>query len=60
MLHRLTAMQSRVIGDDEGATLVEYALLLVFIAVVAIAALTTLGDNISDELDSVASSIANP
>ncbi len=43
--------------EDRGASLVEYALLLVFIAVVAIVALQTLGGNVRDEIDDVAVSI---
>ncbi len=57
MLRMWTAMQSRFIHDDEGATLVEYALLLVFIAVVAIVALNALGTTVKEELNDVASTL---
>ncbi len=59
MLRLWTAFQSRIIRD-EGATLVEYALLLVFIAVVAIVALNALGDQVKDELNNVASTLKTP
>jgi pilus assembly protein Flp/PilA len=42
-----------------GATLVEYALLLAMIAVVAIIALHFLGGSVSDTLNTVGSSINN-
>lgn len=43
--------------DEEGASLVEYALLVALIAVVCIAAITLLGGNASSKFDSVATSI---
>lgn len=43
---------------DAGASLVEYALLLALVAVVAIGALVTLGGSVSNTVDSVGSSIA--
>lgn len=43
--------------DEEGASLVEYALLVALIAVVCIAAVTLLGDNASSKFDTIASSI---
>ncbi len=52
LLHRLR--------DDRGASLVEYALLLVFIAVVAIAAISLLGTNVKNEINEVASTIVTP
>jgi pilus assembly protein Flp/PilA len=45
--------------DDNGATLVEYALLVALIAVVCIAAVTLLGNNASSKFNSVANSIGN-
>lgn len=44
--------------DDVGASLVEYALLLALVAVVAIGALVALGGSVSNTVDSVASGIA--
>jgi pilus assembly protein Flp/PilA len=43
--------------DDRGASLVEYALLVALIAVVCIAAITLLGNNVSSKFNSTASSI---
>ncbi len=44
-------------ADDDGASLVEYALLVALIAVVCIAAITLLGNNASSKFDSAANSI---
>jgi Flp pilus assembly pilin Flp len=46
--------------DEMGASLVEYALLLALIAVVAIVALHFLGSSVSNTLNSVGQSINNP
>jgi pilus assembly protein Flp/PilA len=45
--------------DEMGASLVEYALLLALIAVVAIVALKFLGGSVSNTLNSVGNSLAN-
>ncbi len=42
---------------DQGATMVEYGLMVALIAVVCIAAVTTLGTNISAKFDSTATSV---
>jgi len=44
-------------GDERGASLVEYALLVALIAVVCIAAITLLGNNASTKLSEVGDSI---
>lgn len=44
--------------SEEGQTLAEYALILVFIAIVAIMALTFLGQNISGILSDIGSALA--
>jgi len=46
--------------DEVGASLVEYALLLALIAVVALVALHFLGGSVSNTLSSVGQSINNP
>ena len=46
--------------DELGASLVEYALLLALIAVVAIVALHFLGSSVNNTLNSVGASINNP
>jgi Flp pilus assembly pilin Flp len=47
----------RLGASDRGASLVEYALLVALIAVVAIAAMTTLGGNAGDKLDEAGTGI---
>jgi pilus assembly protein Flp/PilA len=53
----LVSLHSRMIGlrtrGEEGQTLVEYGLILVLVALVAIAGLTLLGEDISNFLKSV-------
>ena len=46
-----------MLRDEEGASLVEYALIVALIAVVAIVVVRTLGQNASTVLNSAASSI---
>ena len=46
--------------DEVGASLVEYALLLALIAVVALVALHFLGGSVANTLNSVGSSVNNP
>jgi Flp pilus assembly pilin Flp len=43
--------------DESGQDLVEYAMLLVLIAVACIIAVTTLGDNIESGMDSAADAL---
>ena len=43
--------------DEDGASLVEYALLVALIAIVAIAAVVLLGQNVSSTLSSVSDSL---
>jgi pilus assembly protein Flp/PilA len=51
-------VQARFSTNERGAALVEYALLLALIAVVCIAALTTLGGDASKKFDNIAQSIS--
>lgn len=53
VLSRLRAPFER----EEGASLVEYALLVALIAIICIAAITILGQNASSKFSSVASSL---
>ncbi len=53
MLRFLTAYQSRFIKDEQGASMVEYALLVALIAVVVIAAALSLGTSINDKFSEV-------
>lgn len=53
MIQNLTSM----IRDEEGATMVEYGLLVALIAMVALIAVTTLGKNLSSLFNTVAGSV---
>jgi pilus assembly protein Flp/PilA len=46
-----------VLIDEDGATLVEYALVVALIAVAAITAITLLGKNISTQFNTVAGKV---
>ena len=53
----ISAYLTSKVCSERGASLVEYALLVALIAVVCIAAVTTLGNNASTKFSSVGSSI---
>jgi pilus assembly protein Flp/PilA len=59
MLNYVTGLLLKLSGtkDEEGQTFVEYALLIAFIAVVALVAVKLLGTNISSLFNSVATSL---
>ena len=57
MLRLWSAIQSKL-GAEDGASLVEYALLVALIAIVAIAAILLLGENASSVLDSAATELS--
>ena len=59
MLRLWTAYQSRFIQDEEGASMVEYALLVALIAVVVIAAALFLGEEISEKFSEVGDTLSN-
>jgi pilus assembly protein Flp/PilA len=52
-------LQAKFSSDERGAAMVEYGLLLALIAVIAIAALTVLGNNVSTKFSSVGSSVGS-
>ncbi len=54
---KLLAASTMFVRDEEGASLVEYGLLLSLVAVVCIVAITTLGTSISTLLSGLASKI---
>jgi len=56
-LAQLHAARARPLGDDRGASLVEYALLLALIALVCIGAVTYFGSSTSDAYSSSTSSM---
>lgn len=49
-----------IFSREDGASMVEYALLIALIAVVAVAAVALFGSALSDEFDQIASSIPGP
>ncbi len=57
MLRLWTAVQSRFIKDEDGASMVEYALLVALIAVVVIAAALFLGTEINDKFSEVGQTV---
>ncbi len=59
MLRLYTAFQSRFIRDEEGATAVEYGLMVALIAVVIIAAVTFIGTSLNSTFSEVGSSVGN-
>ncbi len=67
MLNEIALLPVRVVNwfkarysDEGGASLVEYALLLALIAVVAITALIFLGNTTKNTLNNVGNSLNNP
>ena len=54
---KLLSASTKFVRDEEGASLVEYGLLLSLVAVVCIAAITLLGTSISTMLNSLAGKI---
>jgi pilus assembly protein Flp/PilA len=58
MLHIInTWLQSRIVREDEGATMVEYGLMVALIAAVCVGIVTTLGTDLLAEFTTVANSI---
>lgn len=56
----MVATLKNLLRNEDGATLVEYGLIVALIAVVAIAAVKLLGTNTSAALNSAATNIAPP
>jgi len=54
---KLLAARTKFVRDEDGASLVEYGLLLSLVAVVCILAITTLGTSISTMFTTLASQI---
>ncbi len=57
MLRLWTAYQARFMNDENGASMVEYALLVALIAVVVIAAALFLGTEINDKFSEVGQTV---
>ena len=56
MLRMWTALETRFTNED-GASLVEYALLVALIAIVALVAITTVGTSVSSNFDEIAANL---
>jgi pilus assembly protein Flp/PilA len=56
-MQRLFIQAQRFMGDDDGATMVEYALMLALIAVVCITAVGLIGTNANTLFNSIATAI---
>ena len=54
MLEMLTTLVNR---DEEGASLVEYALLVALIAIVALVAITAIGTSVSENFSEIAATL---
>ena len=57
MLRMWTALQARFVSDEEGASLVEYGLLVALIAVVAILAVTFVGNQVDSNFTEIGSAL---
>jgi len=57
MLKALVKLQTRLATRDRGATAVEYGLMVALIAVVIIAAVTLLGNNLKNLFNTIAASV---
>jgi len=58
-MSRFTSLVKKFAKGQEGATMVEYGLMVALIAVVCIAAVTTLGTNLSSKFNSAATSVGS-
>ncbi len=58
MLRLWVAFQTHMTRDEEGASMVEYALLVALIAIIAIVAVSLVGKNVSSTFNKVGSSLA--
>jgi pilus assembly protein Flp/PilA len=59
-IHNLMTKLTNPLANKEGATAVEYGLMVALIAVVIIAAVTILGTNLSDKFQTVADAVGAP
>ena len=50
---------NRFVWEEEGATMVEYGLMVALIAVVCIAAVSLVGTSVSDKFSNVSSSVSS-
>ncbi len=59
MLRLWTAFQSRFVREEEGATMVEYGLMVALIAIVVIVAVALIGTNLNNTFSTVADSVGS-
>ncbi len=59
-MRKLMDRIQRFLASEQGASMVEYALLVVLIAMIAVAALTFVGGEVSTSYSSVADGFNNP
>ena len=59
-MKRLSSVLHAFVVDEDGATMIEYALLVALIAIVIAAALVTLGTAIKTKFSSVSDCVATP
>ena len=57
LLAKLTEMIAMFQDDERGASMVEYALLVVLIAIIAIVAITLAGQQVSETFSEIASNL---
>ena len=57
-MQRIKSIARNFIRDDEGATMVEYGLMLALIAIVCIVAVTAIGGNLNGKFSNMASNLA--
>ena len=57
LVNRIWSRVARVIRNDDGQGLAEYALILALIAIIAIVALIFMGNQVSDKLSVIGSAI---
>ena len=59
MYSKMVSMISRLMRDDRAASMVEYALLVVLIAIVALVAVQLAGETLSQTYSDIASAVVN-
>jgi pilus assembly protein Flp/PilA len=56
-MSKLVVVVKKIVREEEGASMVEYGLLVALIAAVAVTAVTLLGTNLSTKINSVAGTL---
>lgn len=58
-MNTIKSLFKRLHADQEGATVIEYALIAALVAVVAIAGFRILGSNVSSKMSAIATSVGS-